>query len=189
MKKQIVKGWGWHSLAAALVFSLFTSFVGAQEHASLNLPPFKEKSPGTALALSFVGTTVIPAIAILVTRSADSDSGKNTGVIVFLGASCLGPSLGYFYGGLAGRAALGTALRAAGWGLFLKNLAVWGDSGDEATAWIGLGVVAVSTLADLILVYSAVNNKNRRQREERLALAPVYIPQTKAWGVQVRVRF
>lgn len=138
------------------------------------------RSPGLAALLSW-GPTVAGALMY--------NSGHGRSANMGLGLVCLGPSLGFFSGGLPGRALLGLALRGGAAGLvYLGWEQIWSDrtSGDILIL-SGIGLFAGSLLYDLFSVYTAVRNRNLLLPDRTFALAPAYFPRQKGWGIQLTV--
>lgn len=152
------------------------------------LASVSDKNPNTALLWSLVGTAIPVALTVL-----------NGDPVLTLAAWAVGPSPGYFYGELWGRGLLGMGIRASGeamllFGGFITWIESWSsDPKDLGKADFlmkaGIGVVLASTIWDLVTVRNAVQKRNLGQRRHTLALAPLYIPTTKAVGVAFQVRF
>jgi len=109
MKKIILSGTAQCLVILGLIafFLVYPSW--SQEKSDQPLPRASEKSPNTAFLLSLLGTTVPYAIGAM-------GSGTNSKTL-YLAAGVLflaGPSLGFFYGGLAGRGYAGVGLRFLG---------------------------------------------------------------------------
>ncbi len=143
-------------------------------------PPFK--SPSTAFKYSLWGT-----IAPLPT------------LVLTLPAIIVGPSLGYFYGGMPGRAWLGIGLRTAGLGGMVSSFAIcgWdcgpGDSGYDI-AWAvflaGGGLTVVSAIVDIASVKGDIRERNEKlAAKAQLTAGPMYFPMTKTVGVGLALRF
>ncbi len=143
-------------------------------------PPFK--SPSRAFTYSLVGT-----LAPLPT------------LVLTLPAIIVGPSLGYFYGGMPGRAWLGIGLRTAGMGGMVLSFVIcgWdcgpGDSGYDiawATFLAGGGLTVVSAIVDIASVKGAVRRQNEKLKEKSdLAVIPMYFPMTNTVGMGLSLRF
>ena len=147
-----------------------------------------EKNPNTALLWSLVGT----AIPVVLTAT-------NGDLVLTLAAWTVGPSFGYFYGGLWGRGLLGMGIRSCGevlllFGGFVTWIESWSsDPKDLEKADFlmkaGIGVVLASTIWDLVTVKGSVAKRNKKLREQTLAISPLFNPQTKAVGIAFQVRF
>lgn len=137
-------------------------------------------SENTALALGAVGAL---AGAFLPLVSSDLAGGWG-----LLATWCVGPSLGFFYGGCWGRGLLTAGLRA---GLtFVLALAAYEDDNFVAIGSLWLGGMAGTALWDLATTRRAVHNRNRRimaRRGLRLDVAPLVLRQ--GAGLTVRLSF
>ena len=80
-------------------------------------PPPAQKSPSAAFQLSLF-STVVPVGAGLALASADNEAGG----LAFLGGLVVGPSVGHFYAGQAGRGFGTMLLRGAGTALGLWSI-------------------------------------------------------------------
>ena len=136
---------------------------------SLNL-----KSESRAFNLSFWGT-IAPLPTLVFTLP---------GVIV-------GPSLGYFYGGMKGRAWLGIGIRTAGVGGIISSFIICGwDCGPGYsgynTAWIvfvsSIGVTVISAVFDIASIKKEIRKKNKSIMNPRLTFTPKYFAHTKSVG-------
>jgi hypothetical protein len=183
-----------------LVFSLGISLVylpvAAQEDSGPALNTPKLKSEALAFSLSFYGT-LLPILCSLAL------SDVRWGLI----GSFIGPSLGYFYAGLWGRALLGIGVRtlagavcAAGISMVMSSAFVFtgsrtGNGGNgmgSLGALLALGGAILyvgSSLRDISSVKSAVWDHNKRLQEKKFCLAPFYIPSSKTIGIQVQFSF
>jgi hypothetical protein len=134
-------------------------------------------SENTAMTLAVVGSAFAVA-------SVFSENGY-----VALGGLCLGPSLGFMYGGCWGRALLSSGLRFAGTFVALSVLFDDDeDSGGVVTAWL-VGMSA-SIVLDLATVRSAVHKRNAAIMARRgltVGVSPFALP--KGGGLQVRLSF
>ena len=77
---------------------------------SRRAPPPPSKSPSTAFQWSFFSTVVPMGAGGLALASSDNEAGA----VVFLGGLVVGPSIGHFYAGQAGRGIGTLLLRGAG---------------------------------------------------------------------------
>lgn len=148
-----------------------------------------EKSPGASLGLSLIGAVLLPGGAFLAALSTSDDDKTVAWFGVSIGAAVIGPSFGYFYSGLNGRALIGIALRAS---LLLGTVGVasseegWSSLG---VALIGSGLVALAGIVDAALAYSTVKARNKKLREKTLSIRPVLSPLTRAAGITVQIIF
>jgi uncharacterized membrane protein len=183
-------------LVLALGISLVYLPVAAQEDTAPAPATPKLKSEALAFRLSLYGTLIPLTIGLLGVR------------LAFLGC-LIGPSLGYFYGGLPGRALPGIGIRSLAGAVAFVGVVigaasffagVFGGSRAakeaEEAATIGSllalgGVIlfAGSSLLDIFSVKSAVWERNQRLQEKKLSLAPFYIPSSRTVGIQVQFSF
>jgi hypothetical protein len=168
--------------------------VAAQEDSAPAPASPKLKSEALAFSLSLFGTLIPLSIGLFGVR------------LAFLGC-LIGPSLGYFYAGLWGRALLGIGIRTLAGAAIFSGAAmgftgilagIWAGSQKEAkkAATVGSllalgGVIlfAGSGLWDIFSVKSAVRDHNQLLQEKKLSLAPFYIPSSKTIGIQVHFSF
>ncbi len=187
------KGMTFGLVLAVLLFSTTLSW-GHDDSTQQSLS-VKEKNPKTAFLLTLVGTAV-PLAALAAGAAGAEDFGG-----IGLAGLLVGPSLGYFYGGLAWRGLLGIGIRGIGVGIMWAAVwgawkEAWGWDGDRANGeeWVGValagvGIMLGSALWDLADVKGAVNRRNLRARERTLAFAPLFNPRTKTVGITVRLSF
>ena len=185
-------------------FSL-ENYLNSGKADSLNQPPqptrLEVKSENRALAWSFFGTFAPILVGIGIGISNDlgevtTDRVTKADMVVVLISSgvFIGPSLGYFYGGLAGRGLLGISIRA-GFGLAGLALApATDDCGDSficipASVVIGTLGVAASTVYDIASVKRAVRKHNRSLGEKALVVTPAYFAKSGAAGIQMQIKF
>ena len=155
----------------------------------------KEKNPKTAFVLTLIGTALpLAAVAAAAAGAGDFGGIGLTGLLV-------GPSFGYFYGGLLWRGLLGIGIRTIGEGIILIGglgawFEAWGWDDEEpdikkweGVALVGAGIVLASAIWDLAAVKGAVNKRNLRARERALAISPLFNPRTKTVGITVRISF
>lgn len=142
--------------------------------------PAVQKSPQTAFRYSLLSTLItVPTV-------------------VFTGPGLIfGPSTGYFYGGMPGRAWIGIGLRVVAIGGIVSSFAICGwDCGknDEAydLAWAVLlsssTLLVVSTVYDIATVKRSVRHHNERLAKKGLSLAPAYWPKNSAIGLRVTLK-
>jgi hypothetical protein len=163
------------ALALVPVFGQTPSFrlsQGRPAPADYGLP-----SENTALTLAVVGSALAVA-------SVFSENGY-----VALGGLCLGPSLGFMYGGCWGRALLSSGLRFVATFVALSVLFNDAeDSGGVAMAWlVGMGA---SIALDILTVRSAVHKRNAAVMARQgltVGVSPFALP--KGGGLQVRLSF
>lgn len=108
----------------------------------------------------------------------------------------VGPSLGYFYGGMPGRAWKGIGLRVVGIGGMIGSLLYcWncGPETDYTIAWIVLlssaGIVVISAVHDIASIKKAIRKKNASIPNIGLTLAPRYFVHTKSVGLALSYKF
>lgn len=177
-------------LAGAMLLLSATVSPG-QSWVSQHGSPVKEKNPNTALWWSLAGTAI--PIAASVTGAA---AAAHVGSIGFFGL-LIGPSLGYFYGGLPWRGLLGVGLRAIGAAVLIQSFFMawdesWGWSGGENWDLVALagGVILFGSATwDLVSVKGAVKERNLKMRDKTLAFAPLLNLRTRSVGVMVRLSF
>jgi len=152
--------------------------------------PPSAKSPGTALALSALGT-VVP-IALSVTAG---DGGAAWGLS--LGGLVLGPSLGYLYAGETGPALKGIGLRTAVLAATVGAIAAicntdcsWADALVTVPLVAGAGVATTTVLAivDIVRVDDRVRARNERIASSQLPLRLTYLPETRSLGLLFTLR-
>jgi hypothetical protein len=137
-------------------------------------------SENTAVALGAVGVLAgvfLPLVA--------SDPGNGWGLLT---AWCMGPSLGFFYGGCWGRGLLTTGLR---FGLiFVLALAAYEEDNFSGVGSLWLGGMAATAILDLATTRRAVRNRNARimaRRGLRLDVAPVVL--RRGAGIKLQMSF
>ena len=139
------------------------------------------KSPSIAFQKSLFGT-LVPLPTLIFTLP---------GIIV-------GPSLGYFYGDMPGRAWSGIGLRFLGVGGMVSPIFIcWDCSKGErryTLSWVlflaGAGLTVGSTIYDLGDIKSAVRNHNEKlKRRGKISITPTYFTDAKATGLSLTLRF
>lgn len=139
------------------------------------------KSENTALAYSLTGTLMPIGTIIL----------AGPGLIV-------GPSLGYFYAGMPGRAWSGIGLRILGVGGMASSFIICGwDCGPGQSgyneAWAvflaSAGIVTVSAVYDIATVKAAVRKRNDSFMKLADTVTPVYFAESRAFGVKLVYHF
>ncbi len=144
---------------------------------------FKLKSESHAFKSSLYGTLVpLPTIVFTIPG------------LVF------GPSLGYFYGGMLGRAWKGIAIRSAGV-IGMASAIAWSfsdfDFGDNNSNSAGAGILFVtsasvivfSAIYDIAKIKKAVRKSNAALSNARLDIIPKYFSQTNSVGISLNLHF
>jgi len=194
-KKGALKETTFGLILAFLLFS--TTLSWGQDNSTQQSLSVKEKNPKTAFLLSLAGTAL--PLAALVTGAAAAAHLHSIGLVGVL----VGPSLGYFYGGLAWRGLLGIGIRTVGVALAIvafsgfwnETWSPWfpGDSVDDenwkAGLLIGAGIMLGSAIWDLVAVKGAVHKRNLKMRDRTLAFAPLLNPRTKTVGIRICLSF
>lgn len=172
-------------LSALLVIAPISGVPGQTPEAA-RLP-----SPGKAQTLSIISTLApMAAGGILL---AAGDEGDVSAIVIGTGA-VLGPAIGYFYGGSAGRGVGGILIRSAASfvGLLGYCLLVCDDDGIEGgTAMMVAGgaVMAGSIAFDLFTVKSTIAGRNaRKQSRTTVSAAPTHFRDGRS-GLVLRVEF
>ena len=122
-----------------------------------------------------------------------------TATLVFAAPGLIvGPSAGYFYAGMPGRAWRGIGLRLAGVGGMIGSFGIcgWdcgpGDSG-YGIAWavfaISAGVTTGSAIYDIATVKTAVRKHNSALLKLSETIAPTYFAESKVLGLELTLRF
>lgn len=168
-------------LSALLLLAVATQ---AQESGSGNLT-YQPKSEASALMLSLSGT-VIPVGAAL--AEVVEPGWVLTGIF-------LGPSLGYFYGGEAGRGLKGIAIRG---GVATASvligaelgLDIWGgDTGGWGVVLAGTVFVVGDAIYDVARVRSTVRKHNEKLQAGSLGIVPTYSADSDAPGLALQMTF
>jgi hypothetical protein len=187
------KGTTFGLVLTVLLFSTTSSW--GHDDSTQQILSVKEKNPKTAFLMTLVGTAV-PLAALAAGAAGTGDLGG-----VGMAGLLVGPSLGYFYGGLFWRGLLGVGIRAIGEGIILiGGLGAWFEAWGwdhekpdlkkwEGVVLVGAGIVLASAIWDLAAVKGAVNKRNLRARERALAFSPLINPRTKTVGITVRLSF
>lgn len=139
---------------------------------------YRVPSENTALTLSVLGTLTGVVIPLM-----SHEWGWG-----ILASWCVGPSLGFLYGGCWGRG-LATAVLRFGF-TFALALAAFNDEANNSLGFAWLGGMAASVALDLATVKRAVRNRNRRRLADRglqLDVSPFAVP--KGAGVRLRLSF
>lgn len=139
------------------------------------------KSENTALNYSLLLTLVPTATLVLAAP----------GLII-------GPSTGYFYAGMPGRAWTGIGIRVVGIGGMISSFAICGwdcGPGDKAynIAWAaflsGAAITVGSAIYDIGTVKKAVRRKNEELTAAHGRLVPAYFADSKAFGLKIHFSF
>jgi hypothetical protein len=153
----------------------------------------KFKSEVQAFRWSLFGT-LVPISAGLVTAP----------VILIGSGLIIGPSLGYFYGGLGARGMKGIVIRlgietaAVGTALIVLSSVEEGDPWDEELGKVVLGVgvigagqalVLAQGIHDIAKVKGEVRKRNQSLKERALILSPKYFVHSRATGIQMQISF
>lgn len=193
MKKNILSVTARYLVAFVLLISLLVNLSWSQENSEQPVASVKEKSPRTAFLLSVLGTTFPFALSLASNRIQ-----SNVFTFAVGSAFLVGPSLGFFYGGLIGRGLVGVGLRALGGGLMVIGIvnlveAIFGEENSAESVTIpfyaGAGIVIGSIIWDLATVKSAVRKRNEKIRERTLALSPFLNPRTRTVGLSLQISF
>jgi hypothetical protein len=138
------------------------------------------KSESTALGWSLWGTLVpLPTLYLTV-----------PGLIV-------GPSLGYFYAGMSGRALIGIGIRTVAVGGIIAVLGIGLsdniDSEDEPyIAALGFGsilLLVVDVVHDISVVKSHVRKRNAKLQESGWRISPQYFSESQTVGLNISYSF
>lgn len=168
---------------------------------SISVAP-KLPSPSRATKLSLIATA-LPVAAGIVLHKDESEGSSNdiAGVLVISGV-IIGPSVGYFYGGCAGRGGVGIAIRT---GVVIGTVValaavVDAHEGDEfldfsglaaALTVVGIGgaLILIDAIYDIVRVDGTVRHHNARQADFNLTVAPQVVGPGKVPGLQLSLRF
>jgi hypothetical protein len=180
-------------ITAAAAFLIVCRIAGAQELAR------QYKSPAKARSFSALGTVAPIGIGVL-----SAVSGNGAGSVILIGGGIiLGPSAGYFYGGVGRRGWQGAAIRFCATGLATYSLeqsisaSLRSDDDNAGDLWglvfLGASVVLV---ADIIYDISAVNDHVRSRNEKlfgkgqsAISIYPEYFADSGASGIQLEITF
>lgn len=200
MKRERKIGSG--TAVVSILLAVLTAHVSAQDQKEIHLPPQSRmaiaaenpadpmspdsvtpnlKSEDKALSYSLIGTLLPTASLILM----------GPGLIV-------GPSIGYFYAGMPGRAWTGIGIRVIGVGGMISSFAICGwDCGPGQSAYnvawavflSSAGIMVSSAVYDIATVKAAVREHNATLGGLGETIAPVYFADTGALGVKLTYRF
>lgn len=189
MRREVLRSFGVLACAGALLAGTAAALAAQEED------PYGARSPGTAVALSALGTAAPIGLGLA--------GGGGTGVGLALSAVVLGPALGYVYAGEAGRgmaqagiralvlaAAVGGAVAICSTGDCSLGI-FGGETGSEllpATTLVLGGLVATTVLAvrDISRVGGWVRARN--QQRAAVSVQPAYFPQSSTAGLIVTWR-
>lgn len=181
-----------HLIICCLSLALFTSFAFSQENNDVNLYGDTVNTHNNEISVPYseshafkssLWSTLIPLPTVVLTIP---------GIVV-------GPSTGYFYSDMKGRAWRGIALRTVGLGGMISSFAIcsWDNCGpgddNYTTAWIvfasSAGLMVASAVYDIASIKKDTRKKNDSIVHSSLSLVPRYFVQTKSVGVTLRLRF
>ena len=174
------------TLLMVLIF-LFAGTSFSQEKTSLSTTATKQKSESIAMVFSLVGT-VVP-LSVFVFRGYNN---VTTGWML-LGGSIIGPSLGYFYGGLSRQGFRGVGVRSLCFLSLVAGAAAGWNGNSPVVAYSliigGLAGYLISAVSDIVSVHGAVRKHNAEQKIIAFSMAPIIVPQTKTYGFGVQIQF
>ena len=120
-------------------------------------------------------------------------------VVLTIPGIIVGPSTGYFYGDMKGRAWRGIAIRTVGLGGMISSFAIcsWDNCGpgddNYTTAWLvfasSAGLMVASAVYDIASIKKDIRKKNASMTHTSLSLEPTYFVRMKSAGMILRVRF
>jgi hypothetical protein len=120
-------------------------------------------------------------------------------IVLTLPGIIVGPSLGYFYGGMPGRAWTGIGLRVVGVGGVVSSFVICGwDCGPKDSsydiAWAvflaGAGLTVGSAIYDLADIKPAVRKRNEKLKSgPEISISPTYFADAGASGFRLTIRF
>ena len=171
-------------LAACLALCCLAPPASAQESQAPAPPVIGLKSEKTAFTWSLAGTLIPWGLTLLPGLLGAEDGVGVLGYVAFVGILA-GPSLGHFYAGSTGQAIGSIVVRC------LAMLVLGAAAVDESLtlAWLGLGMMAVSSAVDVATVKAAVRRHNLKAGRASVALDPVVSPRSKGLGLQLRIGF
>ena len=157
----------------------------------------KFKSEVKAFRWSFFGTLVPISVGLIIHIPALSFTLVGSGMII-------GPSLGYFYGGLGDRGMKGIVIRlgietaTVGAALIVFSSVEKEGPWDEELGKVVLGVGVVGAgqvlvlaqgIHDIAKVKGQVREHNRSFKDTALILSPKFFPNSKIFGIQAQILF
>jgi hypothetical protein len=111
-------------------------------------------------------------------------------LVLAIPALIVGPSTGYFYGGMKGRAWSGIGVRTLAFGGMIAAVGAcynYCSDGSQLAAGLAFfaagGLLLGSAIYDMASVKKAVRNHNQRPHEKPFAVYPTYFPSVKAVGI------
>jgi len=174
--------------AIFLVLTLAATAIGYGEEGEAQKIQPKTKSEEVAMLLSAVGFSAPILYSFSIDAISDSD------IYYLFAGYAIGPSLGYFYGGLPLRGLLGIGVRTLSGLLiykgFLNELTWAGYTGSGWALIISSGIVYLtSALFDWVTVGNAVKRRNERIQTKAFFISPIVIPQKKVYGISAGFQF
>ena len=144
------------------------------------------RSPSTATWLS-VGATLVPVGAAFIVHANSSNSLDED---LFFSGMVLGPAVGYWYGGVSGRAWPGLLIR--GGGLAIYEIATNGCGGtcsqsEQIVRGTGFAIILASAIFDIATVGKKVQANN--DAAARAMVVPLFTPSEHRVGVEVVIGF
>ncbi|MCJ7581541.1 MAG: hypothetical protein MUP98_13525 [Candidatus Aminicenantes bacterium] len=175
-------------MAVVVILTILTTGISfSQEKTSQITTSVKQKSENLATVFSLVGT-VVPLSLFIARVMGDPLTGW-----MLIGGSIIGPSFGYFYGGLSRRGFRGIGVRSLCLVSLIGGVAVgWnGDSEIVAHSLIigGIAGYFISAIYDIASVSRKVREHNAEIRNMAFSIAPIIVPQKKMLGIGVHVQF
>lgn len=147
--------------------------------------PAGHKSPGVALAFSFLGTA-LPAIPLLLSSSETDQGGAISAMLLGV---FFGPSFGHFYAGRSGRALAGLGIRT---GALLGLVGAVTGSWRSGAATLGDGALALgaaSALLDIATAGHSADLTNQRNAVRRVTMSVLPGPGARGATLGVRIAF
>ncbi|MFN2324861.1 MAG: hypothetical protein ABR551_03165 [Gemmatimonadales bacterium] len=145
-------------------------------------PPQGLPSPAAAQRVSLLGFLVPVAIGTALTVSDDaSDGAFVAGAALLFGGTILGPAVGYWRGGAAGRGWLGAGIRTGVLVAAAATLVDFNDGDNAAAAGAGLLIAVGHAVYDVVRVRAIVT---KRQASVTVGAAPGWVSGS---GVGIRV--
>ena len=159
-----------------------------QPPANLNL-----KSENAALALSALGTLIPVALGVATVGASEGPDGSLLPGIMIISGILVGPSLGYFYGGLPWRGLASIGLRVGGTVAVGAAIAISWDNPDnssaEMLAWSGAALLVGSMVYDIASVKRTIRKHNRSLGGKALIVTPAYFAISGAPGIRMQIKF
>jgi len=162
--------------------------VGTNGDFSLIMPqePLQgERSPGTAFALSVLGSAVPVGVGLLLP--------DEPGNLILVTGATVGPSLGHFYADHPGRAWLGIGIRLAALGVTLAaaSTTIMETQTSSADGIVVFGTVlfCASGIIDIATAPASANAKNRELEEHRFELMGSRLRSSGDYALGLKYRF